>query len=77
MHTSCGVRLFAARRHSLHVPLTYTGRMNLRSPHIVTRVTHTAQLSARDWDDIWLLTSEFYDVEREFSEGIRQLLSAF
>jgi hypothetical protein len=38
--------------------------MNLRSPHIVTRVTKTTHLTARDWDDIWLLTSEFYDVER-------------
>jgi hypothetical protein len=43
--------------------------MNLRSPSIVTRVTKTAQLTARDWDDIWLLTSEFYDVEREYAEG--------
>ena len=39
--------------------------MNLRSPSIVTRVTKTTQLTARDWDEIWLLTSEFYDVERE------------
>ena len=42
--------------------------MNLRSPSIVTRVTKTTQLTARDWDEIWLLTSEFYDVEREFAE---------
>jgi hypothetical protein len=43
--------------------------MNLRSPSIVTRVAKPAQLTARDWDDIWLLTSEFYDVEREYAEG--------
>jgi hypothetical protein len=43
--------------------------MNLRSPRIVTRVAKPSQLTARDWDDIWLLTSEFYDVEREYAEG--------
>src|ERR1044072_7245751 len=43
--------------------------MNLRSPHIVTRVTKTAQLTPRDWDDVWVLTSEFYDVERDYAEG--------
>ena len=42
--------------------------MNLRSPSIATRVTKTTQLTARDWDDIWLLTSEFYDVERGYVE---------
>jgi len=42
--------------------------MNLRSPSIVTRVTKTTQLTPRDWDDIWLLTSEFYDVDREYAE---------
>ena len=43
--------------------------MNLLSPRIVTRVTKSSQLDARDWDDIWVLTSEFYDVEREYSES--------
>ena len=43
--------------------------MNLRSPRIVTRVAKPSQFEARDWDDIWLLTSEFYDVEREYSES--------
>jgi len=42
--------------------------MNLRSPSIVTRVTKTTQLTPRDWDEIWLLTSEFYDVERDYAE---------
>ena len=43
--------------------------MNLRSPRIVTRVTQTTELTPRDWDDIWVLTSEFYDVEREYAES--------
>ena len=43
--------------------------MNLRSPRIVTRVSRSAQLTPRDWEDIWVLTSEFYDVEREYSQS--------
>ena len=43
--------------------------MNLRSPRIVTRVSRSAQLTLRDWEDIWVLTSEFYDVEREYSQS--------
>jgi len=43
--------------------------MNLRSPSIVTRLISTAKLTPRDWDDIWVLTSEFYDVEREYAEA--------
>ena len=43
--------------------------MNLRSPRIDTRVMKTTELTPRDWDDIWLLTSEFYDVERGYAEG--------
>ena len=40
-----------------------------RAPRIVTRVTETARLTQADWDDIWMLTSEFFDVEREYSEA--------
>jgi hypothetical protein len=43
--------------------------MNLRTPTIVTRVVETAKLTPRDWDEIWVLTSEFYDVEREYAEA--------
>ena len=43
--------------------------MNLRSPRIVTRVTKSAKLTPRDWDEIWVLTEEFYDVEREYAEA--------
>ncbi len=42
--------------------------MKARPPRIVTRVTRTAALTSRDWDDIWLLTSEFFDVERAYAE---------
>lgn len=40
-----------------------------RAPRIVTRVTETARLTQADWDDIWILTSEFFEVEREYSEA--------
>jgi hypothetical protein len=43
--------------------------MNFRSPSIVTRITKSAKLTPGDWDDIWVLTSEFYDVEREYAEA--------
>jgi hypothetical protein len=43
--------------------------MTPRPPRIVTQVTKTARLTQADWDDIWVLTSEFYDVEREYSEA--------
>jgi hypothetical protein len=38
------------------------------APRIVTQVTRTGRLRQADWDDIWVLTSEFFDVEREYSE---------
>jgi hypothetical protein len=37
--------------------------------HVVTHVHRTGDLTARDWDDIWTLTEEFYDVERGFAEA--------
>jgi hypothetical protein len=43
--------------------------MTPRPPRIVTQVTKTSLLAQADWDDIWVLTSEFYDVEREYSEA--------
>ena len=43
--------------------------MKPKSPRIVTRVTDTGRLTPQDWDDLWLLTSEFYDVEREYAEA--------
>jgi hypothetical protein len=35
---------------------------------VVTQVLSTSALSARDWDEVWALTDEFYDVEREYAE---------
>ncbi len=43
--------------------------MNLLTSSIHTRVTQTAELTPRDWEEIWVLTSEFYDVEREYAEA--------
>jgi CBS-domain-containing membrane protein len=36
---------------------------------VVTHVHRTAELTPADWDDIWALTGEFYDVDREFAEA--------
>lgn len=36
---------------------------------VVTQVRRTRDLTARDWDDIWTLTNEFYDVERDYAEA--------
>ena len=36
---------------------------------VVTQVIHTSDLTQRDWDDIWALTHEFYDVERGYAEA--------
>jgi hypothetical protein len=36
---------------------------------IVTQVCRTSDLAPRDWDDIWTLTDEFYDVERGYAEA--------
>jgi hypothetical protein len=43
--------------------------MKARPPRIVTRVIKTLELTPHDWDDIWLLTSEFFDVERAYAEA--------
>jgi hypothetical protein len=37
--------------------------------HVVTHVHRTHDLTRADWDDIWALTDEFYDVEREYAEA--------
>jgi hypothetical protein len=36
---------------------------------IVTTVQPTGALAPADWDDIWLLTQEFFDVERAYVEA--------
>ncbi|HEX6638720.1 MAG TPA: hypothetical protein VF033_13765 [Steroidobacteraceae bacterium] len=36
---------------------------------IVTTVQPTASLSSADWNDIWVLTQEFFDVERAHAEA--------
>jgi hypothetical protein len=36
---------------------------------VVTQVRRTRDLTSRDWDDIWTLTNEFYDVERDYAEA--------
>jgi hypothetical protein len=36
---------------------------------ITTSVHATDTLSAGQWDEIWVLTTEFYDVEREYAEA--------
>lgn len=35
---------------------------------VVTHVHRTIDLTAADWDDIWTLTDEYYDVERAYAE---------
>jgi hypothetical protein len=37
--------------------------------HVVTHVHRTRDLTPADWDDIWALTDEFYEVERDFAEA--------
>jgi hypothetical protein len=36
---------------------------------VVTHVHRTRDLSPGDWDDIWALTHEFFDVERDYAEA--------
>jgi hypothetical protein len=36
---------------------------------IITHVHRTTDLTPGDWDDIWTLTDEFYDVERAYAEA--------
>jgi hypothetical protein len=36
---------------------------------ITTSVHATGALSAAQWEEIWLLTAEFYDVERDYAEA--------
>jgi hypothetical protein len=43
--------------------------MTHESPRIVTAVAKTSLLSAREWDEIWTLTEEFFDVERPYAEA--------
>jgi len=47
---------------------------------IITTVHATADVSAAQWDEIWTLTEEFYDVERMYAEaelGQRQNIAMF
>jgi hypothetical protein len=47
---------------------------------ITTSVDATASLSPEQWDEIWVLTSEFYDVERDYAEAElrrRQTIATF
>jgi hypothetical protein len=39
------------------------------SDRVVTQVLRTSALSAREWDEIWALTEEFFDVERDYAEA--------
>jgi hypothetical protein len=36
---------------------------------VVTHLRLTRDLSPADWDDIWALTGEFFDVERDYAEA--------
>jgi hypothetical protein len=36
---------------------------------VITHVQRTRDLTPRDWGDIWTLTAEFFDVERDFAEA--------
>jgi hypothetical protein len=36
---------------------------------VVTQVLRTSALGPRDWEDIWTLTAEFFDVERDYAEA--------
>lgn len=36
---------------------------------VVTHVHRTSDLTPGDWDDIWTLTDEFFDVERDYAEA--------
>src|SRR3954451_11844930 len=36
---------------------------------MVTQIRRTRDLAPGDWDDIWTLTHEFYDVERAYAEA--------
>jgi hypothetical protein len=37
--------------------------------HIVTTVQATASLTPAQWNDVWILSQEFFDVEREYAEA--------
>jgi hypothetical protein len=49
---------------------TFHGKLPVMSDtdRIETRVYETRALSVTDWDEIWTLTHEFYDVERNYAE---------
>ena len=49
--------------------VTATDTMTTGSPRIVTTVANTSRLSPREWDEIWTLTEEFFDVERPYAEA--------
>jgi hypothetical protein len=37
--------------------------------HVTTTVYDTGSLQPAQWDDIWILTQEFFDVERDYAEA--------
>jgi hypothetical protein len=39
------------------------------SDHIETRVFAVSELTAAQWDEIWTLTDEFFDVERSYAQA--------
>jgi hypothetical protein len=39
------------------------------TPRIDTQVVRTRKLTPRDWDEIWDLTREFYDIDRPYAEA--------
>lgn len=41
----------------------------MAADQIITTVYPTASLSPAQWDEIWILTQEFYDVERAYAEA--------
>jgi hypothetical protein len=40
-----------------------------RNDRIITTVHETGKLTPAQWDEIWILTQEFFDVERAFAEA--------
>jgi hypothetical protein len=40
-----------------------------RNDRIITTVYETGELTPAQWDEIWILTQEFFDVERGFAEA--------
>lgn len=54
-------------------PSAFHGRLGPmgmgENDRIVTVVRKTGDLTPADWQDIWILTQEFYDVDRDYAEA--------